>query len=60
MGAPVASCGVRQESARKVGVKVTPTVLSGYVLTSLFVAVGAVLLLAKLGIGDPAQVLISP
>jgi ribose transport system ATP-binding protein len=54
-GLRLRAVGSDQESARKVGVKVTPTVLSGYVLTSLFVAVGAVLLLAKLGIGDPAQ-----
>jgi ribose transport system ATP-binding protein len=30
-------------------------VLLGYVLTSVFAALGAVVLLAQLGIGDPAQ-----
>jgi ribose transport system ATP-binding protein len=54
-GLRLRAVGSDEESARKIGVKVTPTVLAGYVLTSLFVAVGAVLLLAKLGIGDPAQ-----
>jgi ribose transport system ATP-binding protein len=34
---------------------VTRTVILGYVTSSVFVALGAIVLLAQLGIGDPAQ-----
>ena len=54
-GLRVRAVGSDEESARRVGVKVTRTVLLGYLASSLFVALGAVVLLAQLGIGDPAQ-----
>ena len=54
-GLRLRAVGSDEESARKVGVRVTPTVLGGYVLTSLCVFLGAIMLLAQLGIGDPAQ-----
>jgi ribose transport system ATP-binding protein len=54
-GLRVRAVGSNEESARRVGVKVSRTVLLGYVLTSVFAALGAVVLLAQLGIGDPAQ-----
>jgi ribose transport system ATP-binding protein len=38
-----------------VGVKITPTVIGGYVACSVLVFFGAVVLLAQLGIGDPSQ-----
>ncbi len=49
------AAGSKEDSANKVGVPVTRTVLLGYVTVSLFVVLGAVVLLAQLGIGDPAQ-----
>ena len=54
-GLRLRAVGSDEESARKVGVRITPTVLGGYVITSLFVFLGSVMLLAQLGIGDPAQ-----
>jgi len=54
-GLRVRAVGSNEESARRVGVKVSRTVLLGYVCSSIFVALGAVVLLAQLGIGDPAQ-----
>lgn len=54
-GLCVRAVGSNEESARRVGVKVSRTVLLGYVTSSIFVAFGAVVLLAQLGIGDPAQ-----
>jgi ribose transport system ATP-binding protein len=54
-GLRVRAVGSNEESARRVGVKVSRTVLLGYVSSSIFVALGAVVLLAQLGIGDPAQ-----
>jgi ribose transport system ATP-binding protein len=54
-GLRLRAVGSDEDSARKVGVKVTPTVLMGYVAVSSFVFIGAIILLAQLGIGDPAQ-----
>jgi ribose transport system ATP-binding protein len=54
-GLRVRAVGSNEESARRVGVKVTRTVVVGYLTSSAFVALGAVVLLAQLGIGDPAQ-----
>jgi ribose transport system ATP-binding protein len=54
-GLRVRAVGSDEESARRVGVRVNRTVLLGYLTSSLFTAIGAVVLLAQLGIGDPAQ-----
>ena len=55
-GLRLRAVGSDEESARRVGVHVNRTVILGYVVASLFVALlGAVVLLAQLGIGDPAQ-----
>jgi ribose/xylose/arabinose/galactoside ABC-type transport system permease subunit len=54
-GLRLRAVGSDEDSARKVGVKVTPTVLMGYVAVSSCVFIGAIILLAQLGIGDPAQ-----
>lgn len=54
-GLRVRAVGSNEESARRIGVKVNRTVVLGYVTVSLFTALGAVILLAQLGIGDPAQ-----
>jgi ribose transport system ATP-binding protein len=54
-GMRLRAVGSAEESARKIGVKVTPTVVAGYVAVSLFVFLGAMLLLAQLGVGDPSQ-----
>jgi ribose transport system ATP-binding protein len=54
-GLRIRAVGSDEESARRVGVNVTRTVMSGYIATSLFVGLGAVILLAQLGVGDPAQ-----
>jgi ribose transport system ATP-binding protein len=54
-GLRVRAVGSDEESARRVGVKVDRTVLLGYATVSALTALGAVVLLAQLGIGDPAQ-----
>lgn len=54
-GLSVRAVGSDEESARRVGVKVDRTVLLGYAAVSFCTALGAVVLLAQLGIGDPAQ-----
>ncbi|HSS03043.1 MAG TPA: ATP-binding cassette domain-containing protein, partial [Kofleriaceae bacterium] len=47
--------GSEEESARRVGIKVHRTVILGYVLSSLFTVLGAVILMGQIGVGDPAQ-----
>ena len=54
-GLRLRAVGSNEESARRVGVRVDRTVILAYVTSSLFVCAGAVVLLAQLGIGDPAQ-----
>jgi ribose transport system ATP-binding protein len=49
------AAGSNEESARAVGVRINRTVVLAYVLSSLFTFLGAIVLLAQLGIGDPAQ-----
>jgi ribose transport system ATP-binding protein len=47
--------GSEEESARRLGVPVNRTVLLGYLGASLLTFLGAVVLLAQLGVGDPGQ-----
>ncbi len=47
--------GSSEESARRIGIRVNPTFVMGYVLCSLLTACGAVLLMAEWGTGDPRQ-----
>lgn len=47
--------GSDEESARRVGVSTNRTVLSAYMLTSGFTFLGAIMLTAQLGVGDPSQ-----
>jgi len=54
-GLRVRAVGSDEESARRVGVRVDRTVIGAYIACSLLVFLGAVVLLAQLGIGDPAQ-----
>jgi ribose transport system ATP-binding protein len=54
-GLRLRAVGSDEESARRVGVHVNRTVILAYVTTSLFTFVGSIVLLAQLGIGDPAQ-----
>lgn len=54
-GRTLRAVGSDEESARRVGVKVGRTVILGYVVSSLFVFLGSMVLLAQLGIGDPNQ-----
>ncbi len=47
--------GSYEESARRVGVRVDRTFLSGYISCSLLTAIGAVMLMSQIGVGDPRQ-----
>ena len=47
--------GSDEESARRIGLPVDRIVVLGYVGCSLFAALGAVMLMAQIGVGDPRQ-----
>ncbi len=54
-GLRLRAVGSHEESARTLGVPTDRTVVLAYVAVSLFTFLGALVLLAQLGIGDPAQ-----
>lgn len=54
-GLRLRAVGSQGESARRLGVPIDRTVVLAYVAVSLFTFLGALILLAQLGIGDPAQ-----
>jgi ABC-type sugar transport system ATPase subunit/ribose/xylose/arabinose/galactoside ABC-type transport system permease subunit len=54
-GMQLRAVGSDEESARRVGVPVNRTALLGYLGASLLTLLGAVVLLAQLGVGDPGQ-----
>jgi len=54
-GLSLRAVGSDEESARRVGVATNRTALLGYLAASLLTLLGAVVLLAQLGVGDPGQ-----
>jgi ABC-type sugar transport system ATPase subunit/ribose/xylose/arabinose/galactoside ABC-type transport system permease subunit len=54
-GMRLRAVGSQEESARRVGVPVNRTALLGYLGASLLTFLGAIVLLAQLGVGDPGQ-----
>src|ERR1700733_9459712 len=47
--------GSDEESARRIGVRVDRTFVSGYIASSLLTGFGAVMLFGQIGVGDPRQ-----
>ncbi|MCW2530332.1 MAG: putative transporter ATP-binding/permease protein [Pseudonocardiales bacterium] len=47
--------GSSEESARRIGISVNKTVILAYMTTSFFAFLGAIMLMAQIGVGDPAQ-----
>jgi ribose transport system ATP-binding protein len=47
--------GSNEESARRIGVRIDRTFITGYIASSLLTAVGAVMLMTQIGVGDPRQ-----
>jgi ribose transport system ATP-binding protein len=54
-GLAVRAVGSDEEAARRVGVRVTRTVLGAYLGVSLCTFLGAIVLMTQIGIGDPSQ-----
>ena len=55
LGWRLRATGSNEESARRIGVWIDGTFLIGYIVCSLLTAVGAVMLMAQIGVGDPQQ-----
>ena len=55
VGLQLRAVGSSEESARRVGVPINRVALLGYVGASLMTLLGAVVLLAQLGVGDPGR-----
>lgn len=49
------AAGSSEESARRIGVNINKTVVFAYMTTSALAFVGAIMLMAQIGVGDPAQ-----
>jgi ribose transport system ATP-binding protein len=47
--------GSKEESARRIGLHIDRIFIGGYILSALFAALGAVMLMAQIGVGDPTQ-----
>jgi ribose/xylose/arabinose/galactoside ABC-type transport system permease subunit len=47
--------GSNEESARRIGLRIDRIVILGYIGCALFAALGAVMLMAQIGVGDPRQ-----
>jgi ribose transport system ATP-binding protein len=47
--------GSNEESARRVGVRIDRTFITGYIASSLLTAIGAIMLMTQIGVGDPRQ-----
>ena len=47
--------GSDEESARRIGIRIDRTFVQGYIASSLLTAIGAVMLMAQIGVGDPRQ-----
>ena len=49
------AAGSDEESARRVGVKINRTIVLAYVATAVLTFGGSIMLMAQIGLGDPAQ-----
>jgi ribose transport system ATP-binding protein len=49
------AAGSNEESARRIGLRVDRIFLAGYVASAVFTVFGAIMLMAQIGVGDPAQ-----
>ncbi len=47
--------GSDEESARRMGIPVDRTFVTGYILCALLTALGAIIFMAQIGVGDPRQ-----
>lgn len=54
-GVQLRASGSNEESARRLGVNIDRTIIGAYVASALFAAVGSIIIMGLIGLGDPAQ-----
>jgi ribose transport system ATP-binding protein len=54
-GVNLRATGSNEESARRLGVNINRTIIGAYIASALFAALGAVIIMGLIGLGDPAQ-----
>jgi ribose transport system ATP-binding protein len=54
-GVKLRATGSKEESARRLGININRSVIGAYIVSGLFAALGAVMFIALIGVGDPAQ-----
>ncbi len=54
-GMQLRALGSDQQSARRIGLRNDRVFIAGYVVSALFATLAAVMLMAQIGVGDPAQ-----
>jgi ribose transport system ATP-binding protein len=54
-GLQLRALGSHEESARRIGLRNDRIFIAGYIASALFAALGAVMLMAQIGVGDPQQ-----
>ena len=55
LGWQLRATGSDEESARRIGLRIDRIFVAGYIGSSLFAALGAIMLMAQIGVGDPQQ-----
>ena len=55
VGWQLRATGSDEESARRIGLPIDRMIILGYIACALFAALGAVMLMAQIGVGDPRQ-----
>ena len=55
LGWQLRATGSDEELARRIGLRIDRIMVVGYIASSLFAALGAVMLMAQIGVGDPQQ-----
>lgn len=55
IGWQLRATGSNEDSARRIGLRIDRTFVAGYVASALLTVLGAVMLMAQIGVGDPAQ-----
>ena len=55
IGWQLRATGSNEESARRIGLRIDRVVVAAYIASSLFAALGAVMLMSQIGVGDPRQ-----
>jgi ribose transport system ATP-binding protein len=55
LGWQLRAAGSNEESSRRIGVRINRIFVTGYILSALLTACGAIMLMAQIGVGDPRQ-----